>query len=354
MNHRKRSLNWKSIAKVKVFTYWEIVAFVVFVLFVAYMLFPKGKVEKFLEMDPNYNYPLAKFYLENILTQTKDPRLVYVLIKKNEEVGEFDKAYKLLKEYEPLLKSSDLGEKVEPLKLKLLLKVYAAARGKKKEQLRREIVSMVDDLLSSGKRESIKEAYETAVTLGLLKQAAKAAYKLALLTKKEKWIVQSFRLSWALGDKNMIKKTVEACLKYCKNPNPKLLRELFYAAAQTGDKKLYEKVALVLLNRGIMDEKLLDNLINLELSTKDYSTALRFCQLYYEKYPEFRVLKKCLNLALWSGNRVLVKKVIEENLPRYSRSKEALSYFLKVAVAQNLRELSNRIADQLLKVYGGK
>ncbi|WP_457755071.1 hypothetical protein [Thermovibrio ammonificans] len=352
MSLQRKRLDWKSIARVKVFSFWEILAFVVFVLFVAYLLFPKGKIEEFFVEDPNYNYPLAKYYVESVLAHSKSPRLVFTLVEKNLSVGEFGRAYDLLNRYAGILNAPGYRDKFFALKLKALLGLYSTARPAEKELYREKVVALLKKLLNSGGVSSLEAVYSTALTIGALDVAESAAYKLALLTGEERWLRKAIDLAWAEGDTSTLKGLLELCLSRCRLSDADL-KKFFTVALQIKDEKLYTEVARRLIDRGVFTYQDLKKLIDVELAKRNYRGALDFCRVFLKRNGSFKVLKECLNLAMWSGNRGVVEELIRENLGRYT-SKDALSFFLKVAVAQNLRRLSVELADRLLKQYGGE
>jgi len=193
---RDKSSDWRYLARVKVFSFWEILIFVVFILFISYLLYPKGKIVEYFMKDPNYNYPLAKVFLEDIIAHTKDPKLIMALINKNLQAGEFDRAYKLLEKYKEILENA---YKDSPnywnLVLNVYLHEYSFSKGEEKRNLKRQIIRVIDKLISSNKIENIKLAYKASLSIGSLEKAALASVRLAFLTKKKEWIIRAIKLS---------------------------------------------------------------------------------------------------------------------------------------------------------------
>ncbi|WP_457680830.1 tetratricopeptide repeat protein [Thermovibrio sp.] len=350
MRRKARRFHWKQLANVEIFTNVEIVAFVGLFVLLSFILFPKGQIKEILTTEKDYNIDLSRIYLKELLNIKFDPKLFSLLVEKDIKLGRYGEAHRLIESYLNKVKDRKLKEFLLKQDFKILLSEYYSKKDKKeKERLKKEIKKF----LATYEREipSLKTyqfVYKEALAFGFKNLALENCKKLAETTGSIRYYRELLVLATATGNKKVIKEAFKALSKRQKTP-AEIKKELLKTAIYLKEKGTAEKIAKELLSQDLLSYKDLENLINFELYYRDYDSALKFCKAYYKKSSSFKVLKKCIEIAMWKGDYREVSRLIKENLKRFRNDEDKLKFFLSAARAANNRELSLKIANILFK-----
>ncbi|GEM_PF-2498691 len=349
MSHRKGKSHWKQFANIEIFSNLEILAFISLFLFLAIIVFPKEKLSQILLTQEDYNLDLSRLYLEKLLKIEFNPKLFSLLVEKDIKLGRYDEAYELIDKYLRHINSRKTKTFLLQLKIKLLVSKYFSVKSKKeKEKIKEELHALLKNYIREFQGlEDYKFTYEKATAFGFKDVAFLSCRRLAELTGEETYYKELVTLALSLKDKNLIIETLKTSAEKVKSE--KFKKELFKLAISLREKKLAEEIAQKLLMKNNLSYKDFKSLIDFELSYKDYDRAIHFCQLYFKKNQSFKVLKLCINLALWKKDFPKVRELIEKNLDKYSNNEEVLVFFLRVARATNNGKLALKVADRLLE-----
>ncbi|OMH41208.1 tetratricopeptide repeat protein [Desulfurobacterium indicum] len=355
---KKRLEVLKQLAKIKVFSNTEIFVFVLLFIVLAAFLFPRGELtEAILNGKENLNFGLSRVYIESLLKIKKDPKLIMVLIKNDIKSGNVKEAEKLLQELEKLKNSPISKEELLKLKLAILEEKYALASPDSKNTIKKQIKNTIKYLVVTNfNPETIKKIYNEALKLGFIDIAYIAADKLAAADKNPIiWHKKAFKLAVTLKNYDEAFKHIDFLINHSRGSKKiKFLQKAFNLSVAIGN---YDRGYLYgehLLKSKNFSRKDVNTLINMALAVKDYNSAFKYAYEAFKTTGEKYYFKKAIQIALWAGKKELVKHLITKYGMHYLNDPDMTLFLLKTSMALNDRNLSQQLASEAVKIYGGK
>ncbi|WP_457569069.1 hypothetical protein [Desulfurobacterium sp.] len=336
----------------------EIFVFVLLFIVLAAFLFPRGELtEAILNGKENLNLGLSRVYIESLLKIKKDPKLIMVLIKNDIKSGNVKEAEELLQELEKMKNSPISKEELFKLKLTILEEKYAIASPNNKEMIKKQIKSNLRYLVATNfNPKTIKKIYNEALKFGFTDIAYLAADKLANIDKNPiNWHERALNLAVTLKNYDEAFKHLNFLISHSRGKTKiKFLQKAFNISVAIGDYDRGYFYGEQLLKSKNFSRKDVNTLINMALAVKDYNSAFKYAYEAFKRTGEKYYFKKAIQIALWAGKKELVKHLITKYGLHYLNDPDMTLFLLKTSMALNDRNLSQQLADQAVKIYGGK
>ncbi|WP_456397683.1 hypothetical protein [Desulfurobacterium sp.] len=348
----------KQLAKIKVFSNTEIFVFVLLFVVLAAFLFPRGELtEAILNGKENINLGLSRVYIESLLKIKKDPKLIMILIKNDIKSGNTKEAEKLLQELEKMKNLPIPKEKLLELKLAILEEKYTLASSDSKSTIKKQLNDTLRYLVATNFHpKTIQKIYNEALKFGFIDTAYLAADKLASVDKGSIiWHEKAFNLAITLKNYDEAFKHLNFLITHSPGKQKiKFLQKAFNLSVAIGD---YDRGYLYgeqLLKSKTFSRKDVNTLINMALAVKDYNSAFKYAYEAFKTTGEKYYFRKAIQIALWAGEKKLVKHLITKYGLHYLNYPDMALFLLKTSMALNDRNLSQQLADEAIKIYGGK
>jgi hypothetical protein len=350
---RKDQLDWKQIANVKIFSNGELLVFVAIFALLAFVLFPKGRLEEIIVNSKEYNYELSRIYLERLLKIEFKPELLFSLVEKEMRLGNYEKALNFLESYkEKLLSRKKTKEEFLRYKYAILKAEFFSSKSPtEKEKLKGEMKRILLALTNLGGREILEEVFRESLSMDFPDVALEASERLALLTGELRWRQEAFRLSLSLSMPAKALQHLIILMKEDKKRKESYLKTAMLLAEYLRKKELYEELVQDLLNSGKFSLKDLQDVVNFELYYKDCPKALSYCLSALRKKNKEEIFNLCLNLSLWCKEYTITRRLIEENMTYYLCNPQRVIYLLKVALSLNDQTLAEKLAKIVYNLY---
>lgn len=385
----KKKPMWKPTVTKEIFSYKEILGFVIVIIILSIVLFPKGKIEKLIFQEDT-NIELSNVYLENLVRITEDNNLRLLLAERYINLGYKSKALATLKivmsDSNPEVRSKAKILSYKILKVEYFSKNTSPERQQELIQQMRNILldslnsttdlntlkSIYNEALSmafvdiayktamkavSMKKDDIfwlKQAYTQALATQHYKDAQNLSYRLSKVDKDNslKWLNDYYNISIAIKDYNSASKALkEIALIDVKNSFNyyKKLVDLYlyikdYNSALSLIKDMYKTDTL---NKS----KWLDLMANVYLSQKDFSNAFNtykeafLLEKSLNKRKEY--FKKSLEILLWSKRYDDLKTFLDTYYKDFLNDPEMAKFILKTALATGDPKFAYKIALEI-------
>lgn len=389
----KKKVMWKPTAVADFVSKKEIYAFVFIVLILAFILFPKGRIEKLIIAEDT-NIELSSIYLENLIKIETDPNLRILLAERYIRLNNIVRALEILTSLEnsgdlevrskaklliyQILKrqffSEDTDEKTkENLKVKMKSFLRESLKYsfdlKQLDSIYRESLSLgfvdvgLEVCLKALKIEPnstywLKEAYKQSLATGDYKTAKELLYKLSITDKDNsiKWLTDLYNLSIGTKDYSMAIEVSRYLAEIDRHNAGKYYRNIVNIYIINNDKNSAINFLESLIKANTTDrDKLLELLVSIYISNKDYDGALNVYMQDFEKERNKKrrkeIFKKIVQILLWKQDYEKVRYFLRQEYPSLIDDKETAKFVLKTALATGDIKLANEIARDLKKRY---
>lgn len=375
---------WKPAVNSSFISYGELLFFIIFVVSFMYFLFPKEKIEKLVVEYRGENIQLANIYLENIIRIKPDPNLKLLLAKRYFDLGDTEKAEKLLSE----LENTAISDRVLMVKYEMLKSVYFRDENQKDrkriyleienllktvlekttdlqmmEQIYRESVSMAFHSLAleSAKKISIykdnsdikwlKSVYRHAVELKDYETALEYAKKIKAVDTQNYnyWLKEEYNLAVFSGKTDVAVKNILILCDLEPQNSGKYRNDLIYLLNKVPD---YEKIIKWYITTYPEKEDLLiDVLAELYMLRKQYFKALDIYTQVYNKSNDSRkkdeYYQKIIKLMLANQMFDTLKSFVKDNYGNHLADNELVKLSIKAALAAGDTDTAYTIAKQV-------
>lgn len=375
---------WKPVVNSRFISYGELVFFILTVISFLYFLFPKGKIEKLALEYRGQNIQLANIYLENIIRINPDPNLKLLLAKRYFDLGNTEKAEKILSE----LEDTAIKDRVLMVRYEMLKRVYfkdEKPEDKKRvylemEKLLKEILKKTTDPLM------IEQVYTESISMAFYHLTLESARKISIYKNNTdlKWLKSVYQHAIELKDYQTALEYIEKIKKldtqnytywlkeeyniatFTRNIDVavrdalmlcdlepqntgKYKRDLVYLLHNVPD---YEKTIkqYILLNP-IKESFLLDILVELYILNKQYAKALNiYIQVYSESTDSRKkneYYQKIIKMMLANQMFDMLKSFIRDNYKNHIADSKLAKLSIKAALAAGDTDTAYNIAKQV-------
>ncbi|WP_297889977.1 hypothetical protein [Sulfurihydrogenibium sp.] len=304
---QKKKPMWKPTATKEIFSYKEIFGFVLVVLIVSFIIFPKGKIEK-LVFEEDTNIELSNIYLENLIRITNNDQLRLLLAERYIKLGYKYKAIPILNFLEKS-PNKEINSKAKVLRYQILKSEYFAkdTPDDKKELLKIQMKKLlIDSLNSTQNLETIQKIYKEALSMAFIDVAYQSVKKAVVLSKNSKyWLTEAYKQALAISNFKDAQRYATELYRIDKENKVKWLNELYNISVSIKDYTLAIKALEILSiedrkNSALYNQKIIDIL----LYTKDYKSALALLKNLYQRDITNRYiwLEKMANIYLMGKN----------------------------------------------------
>lgn len=375
---------WKPVVKSKFFDLTELFVFCFFIIAISYLLFPKGKLERFIIDYKGPNIELANMYLENLIRINPDPNLKLLLAQRYIQLGNIEKSEKILREIE----DTPLKHKAKYLRYTLLKRLYFSAEStNRKESLYREMEKLLSESMEESESlELLESIYKEAVSMAFHEIALNTSLKISSILKNRDvnwlkivfkhslelrrheiavrygtllyeldrenyiyWLKQLYTVSVAFGLESEAVKTAILLSKIEPNNREKYIQDMVFILSKRED---YESIINSLLKIYPEDRFTLNEVLaQIYFVKKDYTRAFR---IYYSIYASLEsynlrksMYKKIITLLLASNQYNILKEFLLENYLEYIQDQETAKLSLKAAISTGDTNLSHKIAKNI-------
>lgn len=372
---------WKPIVKSKLTDNKELTIFIIFVVSVMVLLYPKGKIENLILNYKDYNIDLGNIYLENLTRINKDPNLRLLLARRYAQIGNIKRSEEILRE----LENTELRDKVLMVRYERLKFLYFSTEDPEtKKMYKQSMREMLEHLhkISYDLRE-LEKIHTESISMGLIDVALKTSIKISKLKDDEDihWLKIVYKN--ALATENY-----QVALKYCALLKAKdrenylfWLREEYRIASglkeyttaledalqllilEGGEK--YKKDIVYLLSKSQSTEVIFqyidkypdrkyilsEILADFYVLNKDYKNAFSLYASIYvaekNKINRRKLFKKIVTLLLSSRQYEEVKMFIGENYREHIEDIEMAKFILSSSLATGDPDFSYKIAKDI-------
>lgn len=376
-----KKVMWKPIVKSKFTDNKELTIFIIFVVSVMVLLYPKGKIENLILNYKDYNIDLGNIYLENLTRINKDPNLRLLLARRYAQIGNIKRSEEILRE----LENTELRDKVLMVRYERLKFLYFSTEDPEtKKMYKQSMREMLEHLhkISYDLRE-LEKIHTESISMGLIDVALKTSIKISKLKDDEDihWLKIVYKN--ALATENY-----QVALKYCALLKAKdrenylfWLREEYRIASglkeyttaledalqllilEGGEK--YKKDIVYLLSKSQSTEVIFqyidkypdrkyilsEILADFYVLNKDYKNAFSLYASIYvaekNKINRRKLFKKIVTLLLSSRQYEEVKMFIGENYREHIEDIEMAKFILSSSLATGDPDFSYKIAKDI-------
>lgn len=327
---------WKPVVRSKFVEIKELILFSAVVISLFYFLYPKGSLEKLILNYKDSNLELANIYLENLVSINPDPNLKLLLAQRYSQIGDFQKAEKLLEE----LEKTELRDKAMFLRYERLKTLYFSTQNPdSKSQYYRKIKALLEEILSiSNDIKVLESLYRESVSMDFPDLSLKVAKKLSQIKDDREvyWLKIVYKHAVGLKDYETALHYADVLARVDKDNHQYWLEEHYRIAIAAGkyDLAIKDIMELAYTNK---DRKGKFKKDMVWLLAKDYPDYERIIYLYMEKYPEERKFLEDVLVQVYQA-----KKEYEKAYRLY------LKLFNEAKSEKEKKELFVKITDTLL------
>ncbi len=353
LKKRKKSM-WKPTVKAKFIDNKEIAVFVIIFFLIAYILFPKGKIERFiLEEDSNIN--LSNIYLKQLIKLNPDPNLKILMVERLIKLGKYDEVLDYIKELE-LYPEENIKAKAFFSKYLILKTKYFSDQFSEedKEKIRQEM----KEILKSSYRKSLdlnflEEIFKESLSMAFPDIALEVSLKInSIKPENLHWLEESYKQSLATENYSIALNILRKLIMKDEKDKVFWLQKFYNISLMLKDydEALWSLNYLKVLDKNnevSYNKKILD----LYLIRRDYIKAMDYCLFLLEKERNFNkkkeYFKKTLEIAMYSKNYRLVKETIRKNYKNFLQDREMVKFILKSALATGDPKFAHEIALEI-------
>ncbi|MCX7738323.1 MAG: hypothetical protein N2Z80_02755 [Hydrogenothermaceae bacterium] len=376
-----KKVMWKPTVRSKFTDNRELTVFIILVVSVMILLYPKGKIENLILNYKDYNIDLGNIYLENLTRINRDPNLRLLLAQRYAQIGDIKRSEEILRE----LENTELRDKVLMVRYERLKFMYFSTEdSESKKMYKQSMREMLEHLYRISYDLRVLEKIHTeSISMGLVDVALKTSIKISKLKDDENvhWLKVVYKN--ALATENY-----QVALKYCDLLKVKdrenylfWLKEEYRIASglkeyitaledalkllilESGEK--YKKDIVYLLSKSQSTEvifqyidkypnrkyTLFEILADFYILNKDYKNAFSLYVSIYvaekNKINRRNLFKKIVTLLLGSRRYEEVKMFIGENYREHIQDIEMAKFILSSSLATGDPDFSYKIAKDI-------
>ncbi len=288
-------MKWKPVVNSQFLKLYEIALIVIFFSVMLVVIFPKGRLEKYIKEEKNVNPRLAIIYIEALekLKPTPEIRIMKALAYLS--IGDFDKAYRSV---EGLVNAPLEENSLEQLYFILKRFYFTTQRQEQKVLIQKDMEKALRELSKTDNLKKLEFVYKEAVSMAFHRIALDASVRINTLTKNQDvfWLEKAYKHSFELKEYALAVRYLEYLLKTDKEKGSLWLREYYRLALAMDDPNLALDILVNLYNLDFSDkEKLRKDIAWLILKTNKDPEA------YFKRYIQENPSKELDYLEIAAG-----------------------------------------------------
>jgi len=336
----------KRYALIRAFSIRNYVGIILTALLVAFFLFPKGRLEKYLPESVDINTDLALAYYRALLKTNPSADIYSALVKSYIRIGRTKDAIEVVSEME---RKYPNDPEILFLKYQLLKVEYFSVRDKEqKKRIKTEMEKLLSLYIKlKTDTGSLEKAFKEAESMDIPEIAYRTSTVLAERTGDLFWIEKAFYYSIAFKNYPLALKFVDVLVE---KRGKAFLKDAINLALLLGNLQKAFDYARTYYQELPPAERhsLIKRLIEAGLTTENYLSFREYMKKSFPLTPDERLYleKEVMKRALWAKNYETLKRLILENL-YLSQSLEYRIFLLELALGTGDPYFARDVAKRL-------
>lgn len=373
-------MKWRPVVSSQFLKLWELVALSVFFLVMLFVIFSKGRLERYVADEKDKNPQFALIYLRELDRIRPSPEFKLMIAKTSLQLGHYEDAERYIKEIDyTALKEEDL------IDLYFILKrLYFDTKNKDYYAYAQKVLKA---LQTSSSLKTLELVYREAIDMAMPSLALSSSLRISSLKKNKDilWLERTYKHALELKNYTLAKRYLEYLIEEDKARRAYWLREYYNLAMAMEDTKLAlevlinlytiepaererikQSIAWLLLKSSQNPELLLkeymmkhpyqemyymDILATLYRAKKAYKKAFEVYSVLYEKVKDPRekalIYKNIIGLLLEAKDYNTLKDFIERNYVNHLDNLELLKLTLRASLATGDPSFAYKIAKDI-------
>ena len=336
----------KRYALIRAFSIRNYVGIILTALLVAVLLFPKGRLEKYLPESVDINTDLALAYYRALLRTNPSVDIYSTLVKSYIRIGRTKDAIEVVLQME---RKYPNDPEILFLKYQLLKVEYFSVRDKEqKKRIKTEMEKLLSLYIKlKTDTGSLEKAFKEAESMDIPEIAYRTSTVLAERTGDLFWIEKAFYYSIAFREYPLALKFVDVLVE---KRGKAFLKDAINLALLLGNLQKAFDYAKTYYQELPPAERhsLIKRLIEAGLTTENYLSFREYMKKSFPLTPDERLYleKEVMKRALWAKNYETLKRLILENL-YLSQSLEYRIFLLELALGTGDPYFARDVAKRL-------
>jgi pentatricopeptide repeat protein len=336
----------KRYALIRAFSIRNYVGIILTALLVAVLLFPKGRLEKYLPESVDINTDLALAYYRALLRTNPSVDIYSTLVKSYIRIGRTKDAIEVVLQME---RKYPNDPEILFLKYQLLKVEYFSVRDKEqKKRIKTEMEKLLSLYIKlKTDTGSLEKAFKEAESMDIPEIAYRTSTVLAERTGDLFWIEKAFYYSIAFKNYPLALKFVDVLVE---KRGKAFLKDAIDLALLSGNLQKAFDYARTYYQELPPAERhsLIKRLIEAGLTTENYLSFREYMKKSFPLTPDERLYleKEVMKRALWAKNYETLKRLILENL-YLSQSLEYRIFLLELALGTGDPYFARDVAKRL-------
>jgi len=336
----------KRYALIRAFSIRNYVGIILTALLVAVLLFPKGRLEKYLPESVDINTDLALAYYRALLRTNPSVDIYSTLVKSYIRIGRTKDAIEVVLQME---RKYPNDPEILFLKYQLLKVEYFSVRDKEqKKRIKTEMEKLLSLYIKlKTDTGSLEKAFKEAESMDIPEIAYRTSTVLAERTGDLFWIEKAFYYSIAFKNYPLALKFADALVE---KKGKAFVKDAIDLALLSGNLQKAFDYARTYYQELPPAERhsLIKRLIEAGLTTENYLSFREYMKKSFPLTPEERLYleKEVMKRALWAKNYETLKRLILENL-YLSKSLEYRVFLLELALGTGDPYFARDVAKRL-------
>ncbi len=336
----------KRYALIKAYSIRDYLGIILTALLVAVLLFPKGKLERYLPESVEINIDLALAYYRALLRTNPSVDIYDALVKSYIRIGRTKDAIEVVSEME---RKSPNDPEILFLKYQLLKAEYFSVKD---EERKKRIKNEMEKLLSlyiklKMDTASLEKAFKEAESMYIPEIAYRTSTVLAERTGNLFWIEKAFYYSIAFKDYAKASRFADVLVE---KKGKAFVKDAINLALLSGNLQKAFDYAKTYYQELPPAERhsLIKRLIEAGLTIENYLSFREYMKESFPLTPEERLYleKEVMKRALWAKDYETLKRLILENL-YLSQSLEYRTFLLELALGTGDPYFARDVAKRL-------
>ena len=339
----------KRYALIRAFSIRDYLGIILTALLVAFFLFPKGRLERYLPESVDINIDLSLAYYRALLRTNPSVDIYDALVKSYIRVGRTKDAIEVVSEIER--KSPDDPE-ILFLKYQLLKAEYFSVKDEgQKKSIKNEMKKLLSGYIKlKTDIGSLEKAFKEAESMGFSEIAYRTSTVLAERTGDLFWIEKAFYYSIAFKDYATASRFADMLVE---KKGKAFVKDAINLALLSGNlQKAFDYARTYYQELPPAERRsLIKRLIEAGLTTENYLSFREYMKKSFPLTPEERLYleKEVMKRALWAKDYETLKRLILENL-YLSKTLEYRIFLLELALGTGDTYFARDVAK---KLYSG-
>ena len=336
----------KRYALIRAFSIRNYVGIILTALLVAVLLFPKGRLEKYLPESVDINTDLALAYYRALLRTNPSVDIYSTLVKSYIRIGRTKDAIEVVLQME---RKYPNDPEILFLKYQLLKVEYFSVRDKEqKKRIKTEMEKLLSLYIKlKTDTGSLEKAFKEAESMDIPEIAYRTSTVLAERTGDLFWIEKAFYYSIAFKNYPLALKFADALVE---KKGKAFVKDAIDLALLSGNLQKAFDYARTYYQELPPAERhsLIKRLIEAGLTTENYLSFREYMKKSFPLTPDERLYleKEVMKRALWAKNYETLKRLILENL-YLSQSLEYRIFLLELALGTGDPYFARDVAKRL-------